>query len=53
MLLDAVPVLWSATDGSAAFLLHGPQDFGLLVAGLLWLGAWIHQRLASDLPMAA
>jgi len=52
MLLAAVPILWAAIGGSAAVLINVPQDWGLLVAGLIWLVAWIRQRTASG-PRAA
>ena len=47
MLLAAVPILWAAIGGSAAVLINVPQDWGLLVAGLIWLAAWIRERTAS------
>jgi hypothetical protein len=47
LLLAAVPVLWAVIGGSAACLLGVPQDWGLIVAALIWLAVWIHQRLAS------
>lgn len=34
-LLAAIPLLWSAIGGSAAFLLRVPQDYGLVIAGAL------------------
>ena len=34
-LLFVVPVLWSFVGGQAAFVLSVPQDFGLLVAGVV------------------
>ena len=33
--LLVVPALWAVVGGSAAFLLHIPQDVGLIAAGLL------------------
>lgn len=36
--LMPIPVLWSAVGGSAAVLLDVPQDYGLIVAGLVGLG---------------
>lgn len=44
LLLGIVPLLWSVIGGSAAFLLHVPQDLGLLVTALAWLAAWLCQR---------
>ncbi len=32
-----IPLLWSAVGGSAALLLNVPQDYGLIVAGLIAL----------------
>lgn len=46
-LLGAVPVLWAATGGMAAVVLHIPQDWGLLVAGALWL---VLTRVGGLLP---
>jgi hypothetical protein len=43
-LLAAVPLLWATIGGSAAYLLGVPQDWGLIVAAIIWLAAWIHQR---------
>lgn len=53
LLLGAVPLTWAVIGGSAAFLLHVPQDLGLLAAAVAWIGAWVHQRKAPDLPMTA
>ncbi|MEE4164320.1 MAG: DUF6064 family protein [Woeseiaceae bacterium] len=50
LLLAAVPLLWAGIGGSAAFLLGVPQDLGLLVAALIWLAGWIHQRLVIRQP---
>jgi hypothetical protein len=36
--LLAVPLVWSVIGGSAAMLLSVPQDYGLVVAGLIVLG---------------
>jgi hypothetical protein len=52
LLLGAVPLAWAMIGGSAAFLLHVPQDLGLFVAGLAWIGGWIRQCKAPDVPMA-
>lgn len=38
ILLGAIPVFWAAIGGTAAFLLDVPQDLGLVIAGLVWLG---------------
>ena len=43
MLLAAVPLIWAAIGGTAAFLLEVTQDWGLVVAGLIWLGAFIER----------
>ncbi len=52
VLLALVPLLWAAIGSSAAFLLDVPQDWGLLVAALLWLAAWIRRR-KMPMPRAA
>ena len=44
LLLAAVPLVWTAIGGSAAILLNVPQDWGLFIAGLIWVGVWIQQR---------
>ena len=36
-ILVVIPLLWSAVGGSAAFALGIPQDFGLLIAGIVSL----------------
>jgi hypothetical protein len=40
----AIPIIWSAIGGSAAFLLGVPQDLGLLVAGAIGLVLLFHRR---------
>ena len=50
ILLAAVPLLWVAIGGSAAFLLGFPEDWGLFVAGLIWLATRIRRRGSKD-PM--
>ncbi len=40
----AVPVAWAAVGSTAAFALDVPQDLGLLVAGVVALGAWVWPR---------
>jgi hypothetical protein len=47
LLLIAVPLLWAAIGGSAAFLLDVPQDLVLPVAGLISLIMLIRQRTAA------
>ena len=47
-LLLAIPVLWAAIGGSAAFLLGVPQDLGLIVAALLVLGVKARPRHAAN-----
>lgn len=48
--LLAVPLLWTVVGGSAAVMLSVPQDYGLIVAGLLVvgvaLGRWRHASVA-------
>lgn len=46
-LLAVVPLLWAGIGGSAAVLLDVPQDWGLLVAGLIWFAVWISRRKTS------
>ncbi|MFA9459786.1 DUF6064 family protein [Thiohalorhabdus methylotrophus] len=40
--LTAIPLAWAGIGGSAAMLLGVLQDYGLIVAGLLVLGATLH-----------
>lgn len=53
VLLAAVPMLWTVIGGSAAFLLDFPQDWGLPVAGLMWLIAWLRPRTSRKTRTAA
>jgi hypothetical protein len=48
-LLLIIPILWSLIGGSAAILLHVPQDWALLVSGIVSaaLLAGRDQRLVS------
>jgi hypothetical protein len=46
--LVAIPVVWSAIGGTAAVLLNVPEDFGLVVSGILgavFLPFWGHGRV--------
>ena len=52
LLLAAVPVFWAAIGGSAAVFLHVPQDWGLFVAAVVWVAAWIGECRASSLRMS-
>ncbi len=45
--LAAIPLLWGAIGGSAAFLLDVPQDLGLIAAAVLWVGASIVRPLRA------
>ncbi|EYD74584.1 hypothetical protein Rumeso_03880 [Rubellimicrobium mesophilum DSM 19309] len=45
--LLVVPVLWSAVGGSAATLLGVPQDYGLIVAGLVALAVALGHRFRA------
>lgn len=40
----AVPFLWALVGGSAAFLLGVPEDYGLIIAGVLGTGLLLWQR---------
>lgn len=46
-LLALIPLLWSVIGGSAAFLLDVPQDFGLIVAAILWLVGSVMRPLGA------
>jgi hypothetical protein len=35
--LSGIPLVWSVIGGSAAILLHVPQDWGLFIAAAAWL----------------
>ena len=48
LLVLAIPTLWSLIGGSAAFLLHIPQDWLLLASGLLATAAVLVQRQAAE-----
>lgn len=53
ILLAAVPILWAAIGGSAAILLNVPQDWGLFIAGLIWVAVWARQRSPCNSRKAA
>jgi len=42
ILLGLAPVLWAGIGGTAAFLLEVPQDWALIVAGVVWLAFATH-----------
>jgi hypothetical protein len=44
----ALPLLWSVIGGSAALLLHVPQDFGLLVAAVMWVVGSLAQPVRGE-----
>lgn len=47
--LFAIPIVWSAIGGSAAWLLGVPEDFGLLAAGAVALVVlWSERRRARE-----
>lgn len=48
----AIPVLWSVVGGSAALLLQVPQDWVLLVSGLLTAAVLYLERRRRSAPMA-
>jgi hypothetical protein len=48
--LIAIPVVWAGIGTTAAMLLNVPEDFGLMIAGVLGLALlpfWGHARHAS------
>lgn len=46
-----VPIVWSVIGGSAALLLHVPQDFGLIAAGLIALATATMRFAASSVKV--
>ena len=46
--LWAIPVLWSLIGGTAAWLLHVPQDWVLLFSGLAVAPVWMRARPAPE-----
>ncbi len=50
--LLVVPIAWSLIGGSAALLLHVPEDTGLLVAGLLGVPLLFRQRSSRRRPIS-
>ncbi|MDX1406171.1 MAG: DUF6064 family protein, partial [Woeseiaceae bacterium] len=51
IMLAAAPMIWGLIGGSAAFLLNVPQDWGLIVAALVWI-AWYFANLRASRPGA-
>jgi hypothetical protein len=50
--LLVVPSVWAVIGGSAAILLHMPEDFGLIAAGVLGVALTIYSRLVKSAPAA-
>lgn len=42
--LSGIPLVWSVIGGSAAILLHVPQDWGLFAAAVAWLAVYATER---------